>query len=137
MSQLEMQLITVAEITRRHDEAIEKHFGISALEMKLLQYVTLKGPQKMKDVAQHFDIKLSTFTSIVDKAEAKRVLHRVNSREDRRAVMLAPGSKGKKLYESYVEWLNSLSEKLQSGMHEEGFARLIEGIESLGRISPN
>jgi DNA-binding MarR family transcriptional regulator len=42
----------------------------------------------MKAISEAFHIKLSTLTSIIDKAEGNRIVRRVNSKKDRRVVFL-------------------------------------------------
>ncbi|MEM7658279.1 MAG: MarR family winged helix-turn-helix transcriptional regulator, partial [Bacteroidota bacterium] len=88
ISQLEKSLILLNQIMRKHRQHVQDQFNISALEMELTHFVSTKGPQKMKEVSAHFDIKLSTLTSVIDKAERKKILKRTNSLTDRRVFYL-------------------------------------------------
>lgn len=135
ISRLEQRLIALSDSFRSHREFIEDKFNISALEMQLIQYIMHNGAQKMKDISRYFHIKLSTFTSIIDKAERNRVLKRVNSKEDRRVVFLDVTTKGRNLYREYVEALDSLVEKTGINVDEEQFEKLENGLEMFEKLS--
>ncbi len=135
ISRLEQSLIALSDSFRSHREYIEENFKISALEMQLIQHIMHNGAQKMKDVSKYFYIKLSTFTSIVDKAEKSRVLKRVNSKTDRRVVFLDVTSKGRSLYEEYVAALDNLVEKKGLDVDADQVEQLESGLEMFDQIS--
>jgi len=85
---LEQSIITLNNVLRKEQRYIMDKYKISSQEMEILQYVIENGPQKMKVISEHFNIKLSSLTSVIDKAEKRRVVKRVNSKEDRRVVYL-------------------------------------------------
>jgi DNA-binding MarR family transcriptional regulator len=135
ISKLEQSLIALSDSFRSHREYIENKFNISALEMQLIQHIMHNGAQKMKDISKYFHIKLSTFTSIIDKAEQSRVLKRVNSKEDRRVVFLDVTAKGRNLYNDYVSALDTLVEKIGIDVDEEQFENLESGLEMFDKLS--
>lgn len=135
VSKLEQSLIALSDSFRSHKEFIEDKFKVSALEMQLIQHIMHNGAQKMKDVSKYFHIKLSTFTSIIDKAERSRVLKRVNSKEDRRVVFLDITAKGRNLYNEYVNTLDTLVEKIGMDVNEEQFENLESGLEMFEKLS--
>lgn len=134
---LERGLITLNEIFRKRDDFIQARYKISSLELELIQFVVNRGPQKMKAVAEFFSIKLSTLTSIIDKAESRKILKRVNSKDDRRVVFLDATKKGKRIYAEYGKYLKEIVERMQGSFEEDSFVRFIEGMETFNQISPN
>jgi DNA-binding MarR family transcriptional regulator len=135
ISRLEQTLIAMSDSFRSHREFIENQFNISALEMQLIQHIMHNGAQKMKDISKYFHIKLSTFTSIIDKAERRRVLKRINSKEDRRVVYLDVTTKGKNLYGEYVKAMDDMAGKLGMDVNEEQFENLENGLEMFENFS--
>ena len=122
---------------RKHRTNIEGQFQVSALEMELLQFVVKNGPQKMKAVSENFDIKLSTLTSIIDKAEKRKVLKRVNSRVDRRVVFLEATRKGEKLFTAYRKSLHELASEMKNLLTDGQLNQLVTGIELFNELSFN
>ena len=135
IGRLEESLIKLNDASRHHQQFIKQHFKVSALEMQLVQYVIKNGPQKMKDVSEHFHIKLSTFTSIIDKAEKRKILKRVNSKEDRRVVFLDVTTKGRNLHAKYSDTLQVLVKKVESNLEKKAFEQFVDSLETFNRIS--
>lgn len=137
ISQLEERLIELNQVIRKHREYIKTKYKVTALEMELIQFVVHNGPQKMKEVSENFYIKLSTLTSIIDKAEKKRVLKRSNSKQDRRVVYLEITKNGRKLYEAYQSLLKNTAQKMKEELGNENFMNFVDGMENFARLSIN
>ncbi len=135
IGRLEESVIMLSDASRNHQEFIKKQFKVSALEMQLIQYVIRNGPQKMKDVSEHFHIKLSTFTSIIDKAEKRKILKRVNSKEDRRVVFLDVTAKGRNTHGKYSAVLQELVKKVETSLKKKAFGQFVDGLETFNRVS--
>lgn len=56
----------------------------------------------MKEIAAHYQLKLSTLTSVVDKAEKHEILCRCASKEDRRVVLVDTTEHGKIIFHDYL-----------------------------------
>ncbi len=134
---MEQSFILLNDIFRKRDDFIRNKYRISSLEMELIQYVMRNGPQKMKAVAEFFHIKLSTLTSIIDKAEKQRILKRVNSKNDRRVVFLDITKKGKKVFEEYKKYLHDMILRMQDSFDKDAFEKFVSGIETFNQISIN
>jgi DNA-binding MarR family transcriptional regulator len=78
--------------------------------MEIILYVDKTGPQKMKHIGETFGIKFSTLTSLVDKIEDAGLIKRVNSKDDRRSVLITLSKKGKKLVDEYDQQAIEYSE---------------------------
>lgn len=131
---MERVFIVLNEIYRKNHEYISTKYKISSLEMELIQYVVLEGPKKMKDVSEHFRIKLSTLTSIIDKAEQHRILKRINSKEDRRVVYLDVSQKGKSVYNEYTKHQRELLQRVETALDADSFAGFVKGFETFNGI---
>lgn len=132
---MERIFIVLNEIYRKNQEYVSAKYKISSLEMELIQYVVLEGPKKMKDISEHFRIKLSTLTSIIDKAEEHRMLKRVNSKEDRRVVYLDVTQKGKSVYNEYAKYQREMLTRIEHSLDASSFAGFVEGLETFNEIS--
>lgn len=135
VKKLEESLIALNHAFRKHQDFIKTRFKISALEMELIQFVINNGPQKMKAISENFHIKLSTLTSIIDKAENARILKRTNSREDRRVVFLDTTKKGRKIYDEYSQFLRETALRMRANLAEVDFGNFVEGMETFTKIS--
>ncbi len=131
---LEASLRALSDVYRKHQEYIKAKYKISALEMEIIQLVVLEGPKKMKEIGQHFNVKLSTLTSIIDKIERQRLVKRVNSSSDRRVVFLEVTKKGHKLYENYSNYLNVIAQTMRNAMDDQQFGALVHGLQTMTEI---
>ncbi len=98
---LRLQMMSLRDSFRHHQNQIRNQYDISEIEMEIILYVDKHGPQKMKHIGETFTIKFSTLTSLVDKIEDMSLIKRVNSKEDRRSVLITLTKKGKKLVDEY------------------------------------
>lgn len=105
-------LLLWQDVMRRHQHEMEVKLGASFLEIQLIQFVVQNRQQKMKDVAENFYIKLSTLTTIIDKAEKNKLLKRVASKDDRRVVYLEATKRGEDIYNKYIEATQDIAQRL-------------------------
>lgn len=131
---LEQQLLTIRDAFRQHQNDIRRKYKISANEMEIILYIHDFGPQRMKTVGERFQIKFSTLTSLVDKIERLNLVKRVNSKEDRRSILVTLTKKGKKMLDEYNSQVRDLAEKI-SGTVESG--SLPGFVETLSKIAPS
>jgi len=109
---LEKQLLFLRDSFRQHQNDIRKKYKISANEMEIILYINDFGPQRMKAIGERFKIKFSTLTSLVDKIERLNLVKRVNSKEDRRSILVTLTKKGKRMLDEYNEQIRSLAERM-------------------------
>lgn len=133
VDRLEKSLFIMSDIYRKHRDYIRTKHKISSLEMEILQLIILDGPKKMKEIGKHFNIKLSTLTSIIDKVEKQKLVQRNNSRDDRRVVFLEVTRKGRKVYEDYSRYIQAMSVMMSKSLGEARIDAFLQGID---QISP-
>ena len=126
---LERQLLQMRDAFRHHQNEIRKKYKISANEMEIILYINDFGPQRMKSVGEQFKIKFSTLTSLVDKIERLNLVKRVNSKEDRRSILVTITKKGKRMLDEYNSQIRSLAERIADSMRSENLPTLVETLE--------
>jgi MarR family transcriptional regulator, 2-MHQ and catechol-resistance regulon repressor len=135
LQRLEVSLIELRDVFRRHQRYIKDNFKISELEMEILQYVAINGRRKMKEIGDAFNIKLSTLTSIIDKIERQKFVKRVNSKTDRRAVYLDLTPKGKKLYDKYSHYVRVIARLMKRTIKDEHFGMFVDTLEKITQMT--
>ena len=114
-------------------------FSIEAEEMKtielyILLYVALKGPQNMSSLAKEYSMTKSNITLLVDDMEKKGYLARVRSGEDRRVIMINLTEKGAALYRSFLSSFSELIAIFVKNVSPEDLAIITEGFERITGI---
>lgn len=135
LKRLEVSLIELRDVFRRHQRYIKDNFKVSELEMEILQYVAMNGRRKMKEIGDAFNIKLSTLTSIIDKIERQKFVKRVNSKTDRRAVYLDLTPKGKKLYDKYSHYVRVIARLMKRTIKVEHFGMFVDTLEKITQMT--
>ncbi len=136
VSMLESSIQAIHHFFRFQEFHIQSQHGISALEMDILQLVCRNGPTKMKEVAAHYQLKLSTLTSAVDKAQQHAVLTRVPSLVDKRVIMIEATPKGHEIYQGFVSHMNELLGNLITQMSHQEYQQLSKGLEAFLKVYP-
>lgn len=126
-SNLERQLLQMRDAFRQHQNEIRRRYKISANEMEIILYINDFGPQRMKSVGEQFKIKFSTLTSLVDKIERLNLVKRVNSKEDRRSILVTITKKGKKMLDEYNSQIKHIAERISEATQNQDL--LIETLE--------
>ncbi|MEL6675969.1 MAG: MarR family transcriptional regulator [Bacteroidota bacterium] len=128
-TELERQLLNMRDAFRQHQNEIRKKYKISANEMEIILYINDFGPQRMKSVGERFKIKFSTLTSLVDKIERLNLVKRVNSKEDRRSILVTITKKGKRMLEEYNSQIKFLADKIAEIAKQDKLPDLVETLE--------
>jgi len=131
MAILEKQLFLMRDAFRQHQNEVRRKYKISSTEMEIILYISEHGPQRMKSVGESFDIKFSTLTSLVDKIERLNLVKRVNSKEDRRSILITLTSKGRKMLEEYNSQITHLAEKISDSTQEDSIQALLHSLEKV------
>ena len=127
-SSLERQLLFIRDSFRQHQNEIRKKYKISANEMEIILFINEQGPQRMKSVGEQFKIKFSTLTSLVDKIERLNLVKRVNSKEDRRSILVTITKKGKKMLDEYNDQIRDLAVKIAEVTQQEHLPSFVETL---------
>lgn len=118
--------LTAAVLSWRKN--ILHQYNVTELEASIIRYLSENEMQKMKQVGEHFDIKLSTLTSTVDKLEQNKLVRRRNSRDDRRVIYIQPTNRGDQLLEDLENFTRSVSEKTIATVAPNEVDSLLKGL---------
>jgi len=77
--------------------AKERIFGLSFMDIYLLQYLRTHSPCRMGDIATEMNIPISTATRVIDRLEKKSYLGRKKDPEDKRNIRVLLKAKGEKI----------------------------------------
>ncbi|MEZ4824690.1 MAG: MarR family transcriptional regulator [Bacteroidia bacterium] len=131
LEKLEKSLSDMSDVYRKHRQYIKTKHQISSLEMEIIQLVIRDGMKKMKEIGQHFNIKLSTLTSIIDKIEEQNLVRRTNSRDDRRVVYLEATRKGQKVFDEYNQYIQAMSLFMSNSLNPDQIQAFMDGIDQI------
>jgi MarR family 2-MHQ and catechol resistance regulon transcriptional repressor len=123
---LAKHLLEMRDAFRHHQNEIRGKYKISANEMEIILFISQEGPQRMKSIGEKFKIKFSTLTSLVDKIERLNLVRRVNSKEDRRSILVNLTKKGKRMLEEYNQQVIDLSDKFNKASAGKNLVDLFE-----------
>jgi DNA-binding MarR family transcriptional regulator len=131
----EKSLNDLSDVYRKHRQYIKEKYQVSAIEMDIIQLIVLHGKKKMKEIGEHFNIKLSTLTSIIDKIEDQKLVKRVNSKEDRRVVYLDVTGKGKRQYNDYCRYIQAVSKVMNESLKEKEVDVFLLSLKKFAEIA--
>ena len=99
---------------------------LTSQELKAIALLGRRGPSMMREVADHLMLAVSSTTALVDNLEAKGMVRRERSDEDRRVVLVRLTEDGRQEYENTsLEYLNFCQGMLLT-LEEEDQDRLLE-----------
>jgi len=107
---------------------------MKTIELYILLFIALKGPQSMSSLAKEYSMTKSNITVLVDDMENKGYLARVRSEEDRRVIMITLTERGKTFFESFLGNFSKLISTFIRKVGVEDLAIITEGFERITRI---
>lgn len=115
-------------------QAILNQYGVGEMDIRIITYLVENDEKKMKEVGEHFNIKLSTLTSTIDKLEKSKLVKRKNSKDDRRVIFIHPTAKGQKLLEDLADITRSLAGALVEDSNAAEFDSIAKALETMRRL---
>ena len=110
-------------------QSILNQYGVGEMEVQIIRYLNDEDQKKMKEVGEHFQIKLSTLTSTIDKLEKGKLVKRKNSKDDRRVIFIKPTAKGQKLLADLDDVIRSIAESMVRDTNAAEFEAVMKGME--------
>jgi len=109
-----------------------KSFGLTYPQFSIIETLGYLGPMKISDLYNKMLYNGGNMTIVLDQLEEKEYLRRVNSKEDRRAILIELTEKGDKLYKEICPENAKHVKKLMSVLSEEELSKLSELLKKLG-----
>lgn len=78
------------------------HADLSFRELQVLEFLGESRTAKMRDVAERLRVAVNSMTAIIDGLEAKGLVTRTRSDEDRRVVFVEPTETGREIHRAAV-----------------------------------
>lgn len=72
--------------------------ALSLIHLNVLTMVEANGPMSMSGIAEGLDISVASATGVIDRMEARGLVKRRRSPEDRRVVLVEPAAGGRKVF---------------------------------------
>ncbi|MFR3787452.1 MarR family winged helix-turn-helix transcriptional regulator [Agathobaculum desmolans] len=104
---------------------------VSITEIHIIEKIGLQEPVRMSELARLIGVTLATLTVACDKLEAKELVRRVRSREDRRVVYLTLTAKGRAAYEYHRSFHERMVSAVVDTLTPEQAAVLAQSLEKL------
>jgi DNA-binding MarR family transcriptional regulator len=118
----------------------DRECNLSAQEIKAMEFLGRGGPCKMRSLADYLRLAVSSTTTLVDNLEAKNVVHRERSLEDRRVIMLRLTEDGMRDYEVTVEAFQQYCRNLLKTLEaadQDNLLRIFDTIKQASNVNPS
>ena len=126
---------------RLGDENLQKE-GITISQLRVIAYVSRYGdtPVYQKELEEHFGIRRSSVTGLLQNLEKSGLLVRVGAEKDARVKIVSLTEKGRALDEKLKSYIHGLESEMMKGFSAEekdvlrGFLlRMLENLDSVER----
>ncbi|MBP9885755.1 MAG: MarR family transcriptional regulator [Leptospiraceae bacterium] len=135
------QLNQIAKAIREFYKSLKNEFnaileseGFTNGEFLLLKSIALSGNKKISEIAKELCVTMPYLTSLADKMVKKKYLERIQSKEDRRIVIIRLTPKGIKIYSKLDavvhKYLEKKFDKL-TNQELETFEKLLQKVSNL------
>jgi len=109
-----------------------KTFGLTYPQFSIIETLGYIGPMKISDLYNKMLYNGGNMTIVLDQLENKNYLRRVNSKEDRRAILIELTEKGGKLYKEICPENAKHIKKLMSVLSDNELNSLSGLLKKLG-----
>lgn len=114
---------------KRH--SVLSQYGVNETDVEIIRYLTDQEQKKMKEVGEHFHIKLSTLTSTVDKLEKAKLVKRKSSKDDRRVIYIQVTNRGQALIHDLSDPGHAVAEACMNDLSVPECDALTRGLEHM------
>ena len=109
----------MSAMKKNTSECCEMCGNINEKELLILNFVAQNDKVKMRDIADYLEVPLSTLTSMVDKLIDRNYLSRHHSTDDRRVILVSPGSVGIEVFRLFISKKQELATNILSKFNQE------------------
>jgi len=141
MSDKEEAIPRIVDDLRRIFQAIneysrssERETGLTGPQLWALKILANAAPMRVSDLARRMYLRPATVVGILDRLEAKGLVTRNRSKEDRRAVDLELSDLGRGVVGKAPEVAQVMLVKGLEALSEQQFGQVLEGMQHMVRI---
>jgi len=124
----------VFQILNEQSQRIKQETGLTGPQIWAIRVIHEHGPINISDIARRMYLHPTTVLGIVDRLEARDLVSRKRSKDDRRVVWLELTQGGKGLVQSVPEVVQGLLGARLEGIDLNDLAEIDEGIGHLVKI---
>jgi DNA-binding MarR family transcriptional regulator len=124
----------VFQILNEQSQRIKQETGLTGPQIWAIRVIHEHGPINIADIARRMYLHPTTVLRIVDKLEARGLVSRNRSKDDRRVVWLKLTQDGRELVESTPEVVQGLLGARLEGVDLNDLAEIDEGIGHLVKL---
>ena len=105
--------------------------SISLIHLNVLTMLEANGPMSMSGIADSLDISVASATGVIDRMEARGLVRRRRSPEDRRVVLVEPAAGGRKVFGDIDNRRRKGLARLLARLSDEELTSLLVGHRAL------
>lgn len=124
----------VFQAINEYSKNAERLTGLTGPQLWALKILSTNAPLRVSSLARQMFLHPATVVGILDRLEAKGLVTRTRSTEDRRAVNLHLSASGKELVEKAPEIAQVMLVKGLDQLTDEQFSCVEEGLKQMVRI---
>lgn len=124
----------VFQILNEQSQRVKQETGLTGPQLWTIRVIHEHGPINISDIAGRMYIHPTTVLGIVDRLEARGLVSRNRSKDDRRVVWVELTQDGKDLVQSVPEVVQGLLGARLEGIALNDLAEIDEGIDHLVKI---
>lgn len=137
MSAIDEVLVALRRVIRAtdlHSRQLVKSAGLTAPQLLVLQSVRQRGEASSSQLAADISVSLATVTTIVDRLEAKGLVHRERSVQDKRKVRVTLTPAGEQALAGSPQPLQASFTRQFQALQDWEQAQLIASLQRIARM---
>jgi MarR family transcriptional regulator, organic hydroperoxide resistance regulator len=124
----------IFQAINQHSRSAERETELTGPQLWALQILVASAPMRLSELACQMYLRPATVVGIVDRLEAKKLVSRTRSTEDRRAVDLALTEKGEQVVAKAPQVAQVMLLRGLKKLQEEQLAVVVEGMKLMVQI---
>lgn len=124
----------IFQVLAEQSKKIESETGLTGSQLWVVKILEESSPMKISDLARRMYLNPATMVGLLDKLEAKKLVNRVRSAEDRRVVYIELTEQGRELVNRSPEVAKNLLVKELELISANELQTITEGLKSVVRI---
>ncbi len=110
------------------------HVELSIQEVRVIEYLGDRGPRIMRELADYLLLAVNSVTTTVDHLEAKGLVRRNRSSEDRRIFLVELTDSGREAYQGAVAEKHRLLSIMLGSLDETDQEKLLSLFQKIARV---
>lgn len=124
----------VFQVVNERSKKVERESGLTGPQLWTIKVIADTGPVKISELARHMYLHPATVGGILDRLEAKGLVLRTRSRQDRRVVRVTLTLQGKELVATSPEVVQGVLVTGLEGLSAERLQNIVAGLDDMVQI---